>query len=89
MAMPVLSASLDKASYVPGEIAVLTVVYKGDATASNVVTITGTDQAGNAAQVTVMLNLVDRVALTVVDESGRVWALQSDDGATAVFTATV
>ena len=87
--MPVLSATLDKASYVPGELATLTVVYNGGNTKSNVVTITGTDQAGNAAQVTVVLSVVDRVALTVVDDSGREWTLQSDDGSTAVFTASI
>jgi hypothetical protein len=89
MAMPVLSANLDKASYAPGEIATLTVVYNGGDTKSNVVVVTGTDQDGNAAQVTVVVSVVDRVALTVVDESGREWALQSDDGSTAVFTATI
>jgi hypothetical protein len=90
MAMPDLSASLDKASYVPGETATLTVSYNGDGEANvNTITVRGVDGAGNAALVTVQLTVVDKISLSVVDDSGRVWTLLSDDGSTAVFTATI
>lgn len=89
MAMPVLSATLNKASYVPGEVASLTVVYSDGNTKSNVITITGRDQSGNQAQVTVSVSVVDRIDLTVQDDSGRVWSLVQDDGTTAIFTATI
>jgi hypothetical protein len=90
MAMPDLSASLDKASYVPGETAILTVSYNGDGEANvNTITVRGVDGAGNAALVTVQLTVVDKISLSVVDDSGRVWTLLSDDGSTAVFTATI
>jgi hypothetical protein len=54
------------------------------------ITITGTDQDGNAAVVTVQTTVVseDEVLLTIEDDSGRVWTKQSDDGSTAVYTAT-
>jgi hypothetical protein len=90
MAMPVISATLNKASYVPGEMATLTVVYSdSDSSVTSTITVRGQDSQGNQALVTVQLTMVDKLNLTVTDDSGRVWTLQSDDGGTAVFTATI
>jgi hypothetical protein len=89
MAMPDLSAALDKASYAPGETATLTVSYRSDGANTNTITVHGTDNAGREAIITVQLTVVDAIKLAVVDDSGRVWALQSDDGSTAVYTATI
>ena len=90
MAMPDINATLDKTSYVPGEIATLTVVYNdADSGTTKNITIRGKDASGLEAVVTVQYTVVDRVNLTVTDDSGRVWTLQTDDGSTAVFTATI
>jgi hypothetical protein len=90
MAMPVISATLNKASYIPGELATLTVVYSdGDSSTTNTITVRGKDASGLEAVITVQYTVVDKVNLTVQDDSGRVWTLQSDDGSTAVYTATI
>jgi hypothetical protein len=89
MAMPVLSATLNKASYVPGETAILTVVYSDGDSNTNTITVRGKDSSGLEAVITVQFTVVDKVNLTVLDDSGRVWTLQTDDGSTAVYTATI
>jgi hypothetical protein len=70
----------------PGEQVTLTVRYTADApvTAGNVTTDL-VDGAGNvtaSAQAPVPVS-----AVRVTDDTGRTWALESDDGTTAVFTA--
>lgn len=92
MANPNINAVLDKANYKVGETMVLTVDYS-DAdhwVRTDTVTVTGTDQDGNPAVVTVntMVSSSDQVLLTLVDSSGRVWTKQSDNGSRAIYTAT-
>lgn len=92
MAAPVINAVLSKASYNVGETMVMTVDYS-DAdnwTRQDTVTITGQDQDGNPAVVTVQTTVSseDEVLLTIVDSSGRTWTKQSDNGSRAVYTAT-
>lgn len=92
MPNPTISATLDKASYAPGEQMTLTVQY-ADAdnwTRVDTIVITGTDQNGNAAVATIETTVTseDEVLLTIEDTSGRTWSKFSDDGSTAVYTST-
>ena len=92
MANPTLSASLDKSSYAPGETMTLTVTYTDADNWSRVdtITVTGTDQAGNPATVTLntLVTSQDPVSVDVADSSGRSWTKQSDSNGVAVFTAS-
>lgn len=81
-----ISATLDAASYAPGTPMALTVTYT--VPEESKVTINAVlDYVGGSIEspaITVPIKDVD-----VLDsESGREWVVQSDDGATAVFTAT-
>jgi hypothetical protein len=87
MAAPNLSANLNKTTYAPGEEIVLTVAYSDPDTKFNQVTITGTDQDGNAATVTVTINVNDAVKVEVTDPA-RAWTKTSDNGSVAVFKTT-
>jgi hypothetical protein len=91
MAQPTVSATLNKTTFNAGEQMVLTVTY-GDAdnrTESKTTTITGTDETGADAVVTVSrtVKYTDAVTLTVT-EPGKTWTKQSDNGSVAVYTAT-
>lgn len=81
-----LTASFDKASYVPGDQITLTVV--DDARSSTETeTVTVTDAA--AAVATASVGIVTAVAQpTVQSSSGRVYAVSADDGTTTVFVTT-
>lgn len=86
MALPTLSASLNKTTYAPGETMTLTVTYADADNRSASVTVTGTDGAGNPASVSLNFNISD--AVTVAATGGATWTKVSDNGSVAVFTAT-
>lgn len=88
MANPTVTASLNKATYAPGEKLTLTVNYGDADNKSETVTVTGTDQAGNRAEATVTWVTSDTVTLEAADGTSRVWTKVSDNGSVAVFTAT-
>lgn len=88
MANPTVSASLNKASFAPGEQMILTVSY-GDADNDALsVTVVVTDSAGNSSEpVVVTANIADPVTIAVTDDSGHTWTKQSDNGSVAVYRA--
>jgi hypothetical protein len=87
MATPTVSASLNKATYVPGEVMTLTVTY-GDADTKSVsVTITVKDSAGNTSAPATVTAVIDPLTITVTD-AARTWTKTSDNGSVATFTAT-
>lgn len=88
MALPTVSASLNKSSFAPGEQMILTVSY-GDADNDEVtVSIVVTDSTGNSSDpVVVVANIADPVTVSVTDDGGRTWTKQSDNGAVAVYRA--
>jgi hypothetical protein len=88
MANPTVSASLNKATYAPGEQMTLTVSY-GDTDNDEVtVTIVVADSAGNSSEpVVIVANVNDPVTVSVSDDGGRAWVKQSDNGAVAVYRA--
>ena len=97
MAVPVISsATFDATSYATGAVATLTVV-RNDTTASSVVdavSVTVTDGVtGEVATTSATLTINDTVTnptgVAVSSAAGRVFTQVSDDGTTAVFTATV
>lgn len=101
MTLAIVSATLDKPSYTKGETATLTVVRTDSSTvvasqATSVGTVTETDTATAETTTLAFDLLVDTVTTTtgastvaVTDDAGRVWTQVSDDGGTAVLTATV
>lgn len=92
MANPTISGSLNKTTVSPGEQLVATIQYADadNSSSSQSATWTVTDQDGNTGTLTLnfQVNSTDALTLSVTDDSGRVWTKQSDDGATAVYTAT-
>jgi hypothetical protein len=88
MATPTLTASLNKATYAPGENMLLTINYADADNQSVSVTIVVTDAAGNSsAPVTANAFIKDAATLTVT-ETGKVWTKVSDNGAVAVYSRT-
>lgn len=88
MATPTVSASLNKASFVPGETMVLTVNY-GDADTETVtITVVVTDSQGNDSAPATVTAVIDPLKITVTDSGNRSWTKQSSNGSIAVFTAT-
>jgi hypothetical protein len=88
VSLPVVVASLNKASYAPGEVMVLTVNYGDVDNQAITVTVVATDASGNAsAPVTVTANIMDPVSVAVSSVPARVWTLVSDTGVVAVYTA--
>jgi hypothetical protein len=75
-----LTATLNKATFVPGETMTLTVVSDKRLQSSILDVLAAGDDA--KATVTVLAGIV------LTDPAGRKWAVASDDGKTAVFTAT-
>jgi hypothetical protein len=89
MAAPVVTASLDKATYKPGEKPLLTISYGDADTKALKVTIAVTDSSGNVSAPVTVNAVIDPLILTVTDASGRPWTKVSDNGAVAVYTTTV
>lgn len=87
MAVPTVSASLDKAKYAPGETMTLTVNYSDTDTQSVTVTVTASDSSGNSSNPVNVSCVIDPVSLSVSDSGGRVWTVQSDNGQVAVLSA--
>jgi hypothetical protein len=86
MAIPTLTASLNKATYAPGENMLLTINYADADSQSVSVTIVVTDAAGNSsAPVTVAAFIKDTTTLAVT-EAGKTWTKISDNGAVAVYS---
>ena len=80
----VTSVTLDKPAYNPGQVITCTVAYS--ASLDFTVTAVAVDIGGHSAQLsgTAVVN----GSLSVTDTGGRAWTKVSDDGSTAVFTAT-
>lgn len=87
MAVPTCAASLDKATYVPGETMVLTVTYGDADTQSVTVTVVVTDSQGNTSAPASVSAVVDPLTIAVSSVPARTWAQQSNTGSVAVFTA--
>lgn len=90
MSAPVVdSASFDKTSYQAGEKMTLTVTYHDPDTRTDTLTIVAKDQAGNSsAPITVNAPIVDPVTLAITSSLGKTYTAVSNDGKTAIFTAT-
>jgi hypothetical protein len=89
------TATFDKTSYAAGDTMTLTVVRSGStsqtlsATAAIVLAAPdGTTESISAGPVDVTRTVSVAVSASVSDDGSRSWTLQSDDGATAVYTAT-
>lgn len=76
-----LTATLDKAIYSPGDTATLTIVSDKRIAGSTTLDIV---TAGEDFKVGITVFAPVRIA----DSTGRVWTQKSDDGKTAVYTAT-
>ena len=82
-----LTAKLDKSMYAPGDTMRLTVTTDPGERNVDVPVSVHVEVAGlGGADLTASINKPP-LAITVVDSS-RVWALQSDDESTAVYTST-
>lgn len=88
MANPTCSASLDQATYAPGETMTLTVTYGDPDTQSLTVTVVVTDSAGNPSAPATVTAVIDPLTVSVTSEPARTWTQVSDSGSVAVFTAT-
>lgn len=90
MAAPVITnVSLDKASYAPGETAVLTFDATDPDTKTLQVTIKVSDNSGASGTQVVDLVVTDPLSATVTDTDGRVWTHVSTVGTTQTWSATV
>lgn len=87
MATPTVTASLNKASYAPGEDMILTVTYGDTDTQLVTVTVQVTDKAGNQSNPQNVSAVIDPLTVSVTDDAGRTWTRQSDTGSTAVYKA--
>ncbi|MEV0327085.1 hypothetical protein AB0H63_11670 [Micromonospora echinospora] len=87
MAVPTVTASLDAATYAPGDQMLLTVAYADTDTQPLTVTIAVTDARGNHSTPVTVPIVIDPLAVAVTDDSGRTWTRVSDSGAVAVFQA--
>lgn len=87
MPAPTVSASLNKATYVPGEVMSLTVNYADADTQTLTVTVTVTDSQGNSSAPSVVTAVIDPSTITVSSSPARTWTNQSDNGSVAVYTA--
>lgn len=87
MAVPTVSASLNKTSFAPGDTMTLTVTYADADRKLGSVSIVVTDSSGNTSSPATVAYSIDQGTVAVTD-SGRTWAKQSDTGTVAVFTST-
>lgn len=88
MTAPTLTASLNKASYTPGELMILTVAYFDPDTQAFTVTVSVADSQGNTSDPVSVSAVIDPTVINVIDSSGRTWTKTSDTGGIATFTAT-
>lgn len=89
MSAPTLHASLDRATYAPGDLMTLTVTYGDPDNTDGTVTVIVTDKAGGTSEPAVVAyTIADQVTLEVADTGSRTFAKVSDNGTVAVFTAT-
>lgn len=86
MANPTVSASLDKATYVPGETMTLTINYGDTDTKSVRVTVYVEDSQGNESDPVTVTAVIDPLTKEVVD-ADRSWALVTDNGTVSVYQA--
>ena len=86
MTAPTVTATLDKSSYLPGEVMVLTVTYADSDVQPTNDTVTATDAAGHSSA-PVVTSVAYPLTITVTDDSGRAWSLLSDSGHVAVYRA--
>lgn len=91
------SMTFDKSAYNAGDTVTLTVAYTADvpgvSNATATATATVTDASGNVtaaqpADFTVSSQVPAGDVVAVADTGSHAWTKVSDDGATAVFTAT-
>ncbi|MBQ1075845.1 hypothetical protein KBX06_22180 [Micromonospora sp. C31] len=87
MAAPTATASLNAATYSPGDQMILTVTYGDADTRPVTVTIVVTDAQGNSSAPVTVTAVIDPLALTVTDDSGCTWTRASDNGSVAVYRA--
>lgn len=88
MAAPTVTASLNRATYAPGDVMILTITYGDSDTKPVSVSIVVTDSQGNASAPVVATAVIDPLAIAVTDSSGRTWSRVSDSGSVAVYQAT-
>lgn len=90
MSSPVIdSITLDHASYAVGAKITATVVFHDPDAKTWTLTGTATDGSGNKVNATATFAVTDPVTVTLADDGGRAWTLQSQPGVSpAVFTTT-
>jgi len=87
MAIPTASATLNKTSYAIGETMTLTVNHTDADRQTLTVSGVVTDSNGNTAAWSSTADL-DAGVVTITQDGGKVWALQSATADQSVFTAT-
>ncbi|MEH1167108.1 hypothetical protein V6V47_17170 [Micromonospora sp. CPCC 205539] len=85
MATPTVTAALNGSVFAPGQQMLLTVTYADADTQVLTLTLVITDARGNKSAPVEAIAVIDPLTLTVTDDSGRVWARVSDNGAVAVY----
>lgn len=86
MAAPVVTASLDKTAYAPGETMRLTVNHTDADRKTMSVTVTVTDSTGASGTIQASAQ-IDQGTVSVVSSPARSWVLESQTSGQAVFTA--
>lgn len=87
MAAPTVTASLNKATYAPGEVMTLTVTYGDPDRQALTITITVTDSTSATGTATTQA-VIDPGTVTVTSSPAKTWTKLSDSGSVAVFSAT-
>lgn len=86
MAAPTVTATLDRATYKPGDTALLTVRYGDPDTKPLTITVTVTDLEGNTSAPATVTAVIDPLTVAVVDSAGKAWTRVSDSGSVAVYS---